>query len=80
MDGGIDAGIVTDCSDLCASFLDWTADELRCIGGVLRIAGYAPGATPECRVIRNEAECEACAEGMGLTDNVCAGLAFLCLP
>jgi hypothetical protein len=71
---------VMGCSDLCASVLDWTSQELNCIGRAVRLAGYAPGATPECRVMRNPAECEACAEGAGLTDVVCIGAAFICLP
>jgi hypothetical protein len=71
---------ITGCTDLCDTVLDWSSAQLSCIGQVLRLAGYAPGATPACRLVRDPQECMECADGMGLSDNVCIGVAFICLP
>jgi hypothetical protein len=86
MDAGTDADVpdasvpVMGCLDLCDTVLGWSPEQLNCIAQVLRIAGYAPGATPECATLEDPEECLDCADGMGLTDNVCIGLALICLP
>ena len=71
---------IMGCMDLCDTVLDWSSAQLSCIAQVLRIAGYAPGANPACRLVRDPQECVDCADEMGLNDNVCIGLAFICLP
>jgi hypothetical protein len=71
---------IMGCMDLCDTVLDWSSAQLSCIAQVLRIAGYAPGANPACRLVRDPQECVDCAGEMGLNDNVCIGLAFICLP
>ncbi|MGB8222594.1 MAG: hypothetical protein WCF10_08395, partial [Polyangiales bacterium] len=68
------------CMDLCDLVLDWTAEQLSCIGQVVRLAGYAPGAAPQCRLIRSPQECLDCSEALGLTENICRGATFICLP
>jgi hypothetical protein len=96
MDAGIDADVpdadipdadvpdadvpIMGCMDLCDTVLDWSSAQSSCIAQVLRIAGYAPGANPACRLVRDPQECVDCADGIGLTENVCIGVAFICLP
>jgi hypothetical protein len=68
------------CVDLCESFLHWSSEQLSCVAQVLRLAGHAPGATPECGLVQDSEDCVDCADAMGLSDSICIGAAFICLP
>jgi hypothetical protein len=65
------------CSQVCSTIS--TAAQLECAVEVLGTAGIDVGSAPGCATATTPAECEACADALGLLDGDCALLAHYCL-